>query len=203
MQGIRTFIPTARKITYIRSLLRVGFDTIDVGSFVSPKAIPQMQDTAQVLAALDLSESNSKLLAIIANTQGDRIRQNEIWNPTLVAAHQIRRQHPPRVPTREIHRPGIRRRHDRVAIHRVAERRREALLEPRPRSMLLVRIPRPQRPTTCPGRTRRDQPHRDRANLLERYSDCGCGRSCVRSPATDCGGGTASISTERAEPQSV
>lgn len=70
MQGIRTFIPTARKITYIRSLLRVGFDTIDVGSFVSPKAIPQMQDTAQVLAALDLSESNSKLLAIIANTQG-------------------------------------------------------------------------------------------------------------------------------------
>ena len=70
MQGIRTFIPTARKITYIRSLLRVGFDTIDVGSFVSPKAIPQMQDTAQVLAALDLSETNSKLLAIIANTQG-------------------------------------------------------------------------------------------------------------------------------------
>ncbi len=70
MQGIRAFIPTERKITYIRSLLRVGFDTIDVGSFVSPKAIPQMQDTAQVLDALDLSETRSKLLAIIANTQG-------------------------------------------------------------------------------------------------------------------------------------
>lgn len=70
MQGIKPFIPTARKITYIQSLLRVGFDTIDFGSFVSPKAIPQMQDTAEVLAGLDLSQTNSKLLAIIANTQG-------------------------------------------------------------------------------------------------------------------------------------
>ncbi len=70
MQGIKPFIPTQRKITYIQSLLRVGFDTIDFGSFVSPKAIPQMQDTAQVLAGLDLSETTSKLLAIIANTQG-------------------------------------------------------------------------------------------------------------------------------------
>ncbi len=70
MQGIRTFIPTEKKIEYVRSLLRVGFDTIDVGSFVSPKAIPQMQDTAEVLAALDLSQTSSKLLAIIANTQG-------------------------------------------------------------------------------------------------------------------------------------
>lgn len=70
MQGIKTFIPTANKVTYIQSLLRVGFDTIDFGSFVSPKAIPQMQDTAEVLAQLDLSQTRSKLLAIIANTQG-------------------------------------------------------------------------------------------------------------------------------------
>ena len=70
MQGIKPFIPTERKIAYIQSLLRVGFDTIDFGSFVSPKAIPQMQDTAAVLEQLDLSETTSKLLAIIANTQG-------------------------------------------------------------------------------------------------------------------------------------
>ena len=54
MQGIKTFIPTETKVQYIQSLLRVGFDTIDFGSFVSPKAIPQMQDTAEVLAQLDL-----------------------------------------------------------------------------------------------------------------------------------------------------
>lgn len=70
MQGIKAFIPTEKKITYIQSLLRVGFDTIDFGSFVSPKAIPQMQDTAEVLAGLDLSQTKSKLLAIIANTRG-------------------------------------------------------------------------------------------------------------------------------------
>ena len=70
MQGIKAFIPTELKITYIQSLLRVGYDTIDVGSFVSAKAIPQMQDSAAVIAGLDLSATNSKLLAIIANTQG-------------------------------------------------------------------------------------------------------------------------------------
>ena len=70
MQGIKPFIPTQRKVDYIQSLLRVGFDTIDFGSFVSPKAIPQMVDTAEVLAQLDLSQTTSKLLAIIANTQG-------------------------------------------------------------------------------------------------------------------------------------
>ena len=70
MQGIRDFIPTQMKIQYIQSLLRVGFDTIDFGSFVSPKAIPQMADTAEVLAGLDLSKTTSKLLAIIANTRG-------------------------------------------------------------------------------------------------------------------------------------
>jgi hydroxymethylglutaryl-CoA lyase len=70
MQGIKPFIPTDRKVAYIQSLLRVGFDSIDFGSFVSPKAIPQMQDTKIVLDQLDLSETKSKLLAIIANTQG-------------------------------------------------------------------------------------------------------------------------------------
>ena len=70
MQGIKPFIPTEKKVAYIQSLLRVGFDTIDFGSFVSPKAIPQMQDTASVLEQLDLSQSKSKLLAIIANTHG-------------------------------------------------------------------------------------------------------------------------------------
>jgi hydroxymethylglutaryl-CoA lyase len=73
MQGIKPFIPTERKVAYIQSLLRVGFDSIDFGSFVSPKAIPQMQDTAEVLAQLDLSQTTSKLLAIIANTKGAEI----------------------------------------------------------------------------------------------------------------------------------
>ena len=70
MQGITMFIPTEKKVQYIQSLLRVGFDTIDFGSFVSAKAIPQMQDTVEVLAQLDLSRTSSKLLAIIANTRG-------------------------------------------------------------------------------------------------------------------------------------
>lgn len=70
MQGIKDFIPTEKKVQYIQSLLRVGFDTIDFGSFVSPKAIPQMVDTADVLAQLDLSKTQSKLLAIVANTKG-------------------------------------------------------------------------------------------------------------------------------------
>lgn len=70
MQGFVYFIPTETKISYINQLLKVGFDTIDFGSFVSPKAIPQMQDTAQVFNALDLSTTSSKLLAIIANSRG-------------------------------------------------------------------------------------------------------------------------------------
>lgn len=70
MQGIKTMIPTAAKAKYIQALLGCGFDTIDFGSFVSPKAIPQMADTAEVLELLDLSKSNSKLLAIVANTRG-------------------------------------------------------------------------------------------------------------------------------------
>lgn len=70
MQGIRTFIPTERKIHYIQSLLNCGFDTVDFGSFVSPRAIPQMVDTAKVLQGLDLSRTKSKLLAIVANVRG-------------------------------------------------------------------------------------------------------------------------------------
>lgn len=72
MQGIKTFIPTDKKVQYIQSLLSVGFDTIDFGSFVSPKAIPQMADTAAVLSQLDLSGTTSKLLAIVANVRGAR-----------------------------------------------------------------------------------------------------------------------------------
>jgi hydroxymethylglutaryl-CoA lyase len=70
MQGIDPFIPTSSKIRYINQLLKVGFDTIDFGSFVSPKAIPQMKDTAEVVNGLDLSTTTSKLLAIVANTRG-------------------------------------------------------------------------------------------------------------------------------------
>ncbi|MEZ4918219.1 MAG: hydroxymethylglutaryl-CoA lyase [Saprospiraceae bacterium] len=70
MQGLHDFIETDTKAAYINQLLKVGFDTIDFGSFVSPKAIPQMRDTAEVLAKLDLDQSSSKLLAIVANQRG-------------------------------------------------------------------------------------------------------------------------------------
>ena len=70
MQGIRQFIPTDVKLKYLNSLLQVGFDTIDIGSFVSPKAIPQMADTAEVLSRIDRSGSLSKLLVIVANERG-------------------------------------------------------------------------------------------------------------------------------------
>ena len=70
MQGIKPFIPTDKKVAYLQALLRVGFDSLDFGSFVSSKAIPQMVDTATVLSQLDLSQTTSKLLAIIANTRG-------------------------------------------------------------------------------------------------------------------------------------
>lgn len=70
MQGIHEFIPTEIKAHYLNLLLQVGFDTLDFGSFVSPKAIPQMQDTASVLGKLELSGSRSKLLAIVANLRG-------------------------------------------------------------------------------------------------------------------------------------
>ncbi len=80
MQGIDEFIATDKKANYINDLLKVGFDTIDFGSFVSPKAIPQLRDTAEVLNQLDLSETSSKLLAIIANKRGaeDACRFEEI-----------------------------------------------------------------------------------------------------------------------------
>ena len=70
MQGFKSPIPTQMKIDFINAILRVGFDTVDFGSFVSPKAIPQMADTAEVLKGLHIHESKSKLLAIVANERG-------------------------------------------------------------------------------------------------------------------------------------
>ncbi len=80
MQGLKTFIPTEKKAEYINSLLRVGFHTVDFGSFVSPKAIPQMRDTAEVVRRLDLSDTRTKLLAIVANVRGatDAVQFEEI-----------------------------------------------------------------------------------------------------------------------------
>ena len=72
MQGLSVFIPTERKVAYLSQLLKIGFDTVDFGSFVSPKAIPQLRDTAEVLSKLDLTNTKSKLLAIVANTRGAR-----------------------------------------------------------------------------------------------------------------------------------
>lgn len=70
MQGLPDFVPTDLKVTYIDQLLRVGFDTLDFGSFVSPKAIPQMRDTAEVLSRITLGASKTRLLAIVANIRG-------------------------------------------------------------------------------------------------------------------------------------
>ena len=70
MQGIKTFIPTEQKAAYINALLKVGYHTIDFGSFVSPKAIPQMADTKELVKMLDLRDTNTKLLAIVANERG-------------------------------------------------------------------------------------------------------------------------------------
>lgn len=70
MQGRHEFIPTEVKVAYLQGLLACGFDTLDFGSFVSPKAIPQMRDTAEVVAGLDLSQTRTKLLAIVANRRG-------------------------------------------------------------------------------------------------------------------------------------
>ena len=72
MQGLHDFVPTQRKVAYVQALLDVGFDTLDVGSFVSPKAIPQMADTPEVLASLDLSQTRTRLLTIVANARGAR-----------------------------------------------------------------------------------------------------------------------------------
>lgn len=70
MQGIKTFIPTEKKVKYLQSLLRVGFDVLDFGSFVSHKAVPQMRDTHEVIQQLDLQNTKTKLLAIVANRRG-------------------------------------------------------------------------------------------------------------------------------------
>jgi hydroxymethylglutaryl-CoA lyase len=76
MQGITDFIPTEKKVSYLNQLLGVGFDTIDFGSFVSPKAIPQLRDTADVLKKLDLTSTKSKLLSIVANVRGAKEASN-------------------------------------------------------------------------------------------------------------------------------
>ncbi|HEX8516553.1 MAG TPA: hydroxymethylglutaryl-CoA lyase [Bacteroidia bacterium] len=80
MQGIHDFIPTEKKAAYINSILKAGFHTVDFGSFVSPKAIPQMRDTAHVLELLELDKTRSKLLSIIANVRGaqDAVEFEEI-----------------------------------------------------------------------------------------------------------------------------
>ena len=80
MQGWAHFIPTAQKIDYLNLLLRVGFDILDYGSFVSAKAIPQLADTKEVTPKLDLSNTRTKLLAIIANTRGaeDAVQYDEV-----------------------------------------------------------------------------------------------------------------------------
>jgi hydroxymethylglutaryl-CoA lyase len=80
MQGLHEFVPTDIKAAYINLLLQVGFDTIDFGSFVSPKSIPQMRDTAEVLSRLDLSKTTSKLLAIVANYRG---AQDAVVHPEI------------------------------------------------------------------------------------------------------------------------
>ena len=73
MQGIDQFIPTAKKIEYINLLLQCGFDTVEVGSFVSPKAIPQMADTAKVLNEIDLTGTKSKIAVLVANLKGGQL----------------------------------------------------------------------------------------------------------------------------------
>jgi hydroxymethylglutaryl-CoA lyase len=80
MQGIGPFIPTDVKVAYLNTLLQVGFDTIDIGSFVSPKAIPQLADTAEVLARIDRTGSRSKLLVIVANERGaeEAVKQESV-----------------------------------------------------------------------------------------------------------------------------
>ncbi|MEX1132380.1 MAG: hydroxymethylglutaryl-CoA lyase [Flavobacteriales bacterium] len=80
MQGIVPFIPTDMKVKYLNELLKVGFDTIDIGSFVSPKAIPQLADTAEVLARIDSGSSQSKLLVIVANERGseEAVKQESV-----------------------------------------------------------------------------------------------------------------------------
>ena len=80
MQGISKFIPTEQKIKYVNQLLKVGFDTIDIGSFVSPKAIPQMKDTLELIKTVDLSETKSKLLVITANSKGakEAVKHDEV-----------------------------------------------------------------------------------------------------------------------------
>ncbi|HDO27065.1 MAG TPA: hydroxymethylglutaryl-CoA lyase, partial [Bacteroidetes bacterium] len=86
MQGIDTFIPTRKKIEYINLLLKCGFDTVETGSFVSPRAIPQMADTAEILKGLDYSNTKSKIAVLVANLKGGKLavefdRVDDIFYP--------------------------------------------------------------------------------------------------------------------------
>ena len=90
MQGLTRFIPTEDKVRYINALLRVGFDVIDFGSFVSPKAIPQLADTGEVVKKLDLSSTDTKLLAIIANSRGGADGGDGGLRPARAVAHRRR-----------------------------------------------------------------------------------------------------------------
>ena len=76
MQGIKKWIPTGDKIGYLQNLLKVGFDTLDCGSFVSSKVIPELKDTAEVIRSLDLKSTKTKILVIIANLRGAEIACN-------------------------------------------------------------------------------------------------------------------------------
>ena len=99
MQGIEPFIPTSQKVEYIDMLLQVGFDTIDFGSFVSPKAVPQMKDTAEVVERLTIGNSPTKLLAIVANIRGARRNIEQPSRAVLVvmiAGRSQRRLNQPR-----------------------------------------------------------------------------------------------------------
>src|SRR5699024_419268 len=97
MQGIKDWIPTEKKIQYIQALLRCGFDTIDFGSFVSPKAIPQMRDTAEVWASLESSNTKSKVCAIVANLRGgqDAVKFPEIdyWGYPFSISENFQMRH--------------------------------------------------------------------------------------------------------------
>ncbi|WP_315814475.1 hypothetical protein [Paraflavitalea speifideaquila] len=99
MQGWKESIPTATKVEYLNALLRVGFDTLDCGSFVSPKAIPQMADTRDVIPQLDLTGTSTKLLTIIANERGPQMPWHLIRSLTWVFPFRYRKHFSSVMPT--------------------------------------------------------------------------------------------------------
>ena len=74
MQGLKKYIPVKQKTDYLNALLKVGFDVVDIGSFVSPKAIPQLRDTEKVIENLDVSGCRSKIMVLVANKKGQRLQ---------------------------------------------------------------------------------------------------------------------------------